>query len=915
MHKIKYIFVFAVAVVGAFLLFQKKRAPVSDDIYGMDSQPPLREKWLMKMLADPATGLIPDGIRQKELAYSGTLPVADEKYKTNAVEDGFWSSRGPWNIGGRTRAIGIDRTAENIILAGAATGGIWRSTDNGGSWTLVTSTAICNITSLVQDPRAGKNNIWYASTGEYYGGYVPGANYLGNGLLKSTDNGITWTVLSSTSSGTPQTFDNNFDFIHRVAINKSIDTADVIYLAAYDGVYRSLNGGANWNKRRGGGGISSSVWTDVAVTPSGIVYATLSGGGGQAGIWRSSNNGVTWVNITPAGFVAGSSGRIVIGISPSDENQVFFLAHAYNFGKLTVDFQGREEWNALWKYTYLSGDGTGAGAIWSDRSANMPALGGDFGDFISQRGYCLDVQVHPKDTNVVFVGGTGLFRSADGFSTSTKTSWVGGYAVNTKRPDFQVYPNQHPDQHGVIFYPSSPNRMISVHDGGISRTENCLAQPLVWQSLNRGYLTTQFYSVAIDRQSTNDVIIGGLQDNGTLYSGVNNVLNNWELSLTYDGGYCFVGANAQEYYMAAQQGRVFRMKLDNTGKRIQSARLDPAGILRDDYEFINPYTPDANNWNILYHPTGRAVWRNSDVSAIPLSTALDTNRTLLNWQKLSNTQLADSTEAITAITSAKNSTGTLYYGTSKGQLFKINNAQSGDPVPSNINGSNFPGGYINCITVDPDNANKLYAVFTNYSVLSVFETTDGGATWVPVSGNLEQNANGTGNGPSCRWMTIARVNGQKLYFLGTSTGLYAADSVVGMNTTWIKQSPSLIGSNIVTMMDYRETDNRIAVATFGAGMFNARLNNKWNITSVKKTKELVTMQFYPNPCKDQLHIKHQMSGNNLRALIYDLNGRLLLQAPFESTSFDLPVKQLAKGNYVLILRSENASDSRIFNKE
>jgi hypothetical protein len=159
------------------------------------------------------------------------------------------------------------------------------------------------------------------------------------------------------------------------------------------------------------------------------------------------------------------------------------------------------------------------------------------------------------------------------------------------------------------------------------------------------------------------------------------------------------------------------------------------------------------------------------------------------------------------------------------------------------------------------------------------------------------------------------VNGQKLYFLGTSTGLYAADSVVGMNTTWVKQSPSLIGSNIVTMMDYRETDNLIAVATFGAGMFNARLNNKWNITSVKKAEERVTMQFYPNPCKDLLHIKHQMNGNNLRALVYDLNGRLFLQVPVESSSVDLPVKQLAKGNYVLILRSENASDSRIFSKE
>ena len=87
------------------------------DAYGMESQLPLRERWMNKMLADPATGKVPYRIREKELAFSRTLPVAEEKFK-NVVEDGFWSSRGPWNIGGRTRAIAIDRMNENILLAG-----------------------------------------------------------------------------------------------------------------------------------------------------------------------------------------------------------------------------------------------------------------------------------------------------------------------------------------------------------------------------------------------------------------------------------------------------------------------------------------------------------------------------------------------------------------------------------------------------------------------------------------------------------------------------------------------------------------------------------------------------------------------------------------------------------------------------
>lgn len=877
----------------------------------MEENMEARSEWMNRMLADPATGKIPRDIRTKELEFSAMLPVNGPKYKTNTADDGFWRQRGPWNVGGRVRAIAIDKTNENILLAGGTTGGIWRSTNGGSTWTLVSNTAnMLNITAIMQDPRAGKTQNWYAATGEYYGGYVPGAFYLGKGMFKSTDGGLTWTSIASTNTNTPQTFEGTWDFIHNIAINTTIDTAEVLYVATYNSIYRSINGGTSWSRVRGSGiSVGSSIWTDVVVTPTGVVYAALSGGGAQPGIWRSVNNGVSWTKITPSGFPPSYS-RIVIGLSPSDEKQIYFLASTPGYGKKSVDFQGREDWNSLWKYSYVSGDGTGAGGVWEDRSANLPGFGGDFGDFNSQQGYCLTIKVKPDNPDVVFAGCTNLYRSTDGFKTTANSSWIGGYAVNTTRPDYQVYPNHHPDVHNSVFYPSNPAKMISVCDGGISRTTNNLASSVQWQPLNYGFITTQFYTVALDHATAgSNIVTGGLQDNGTHFTNTQAYGASWVMSSNSDGSFCFVKDGGGEHYMSAQQGRVYRLTLDATGVRTQLARLDPAGISKDKYQFINPFTPDGADWKRLYIPANNRLWRNSDVTAIPLKTITDTNRVLTNWQELSNAALPDSADEITAITSAGKIADVLYYGTINGKVYKLKGASAGNPFPAEITGSNFPAGsYINCIAVHPQDTSKIFVVFTNYNVLSVFYTQNGGLSWTAVSGNLEQNSNGTGNGPSCRWLTIANVNNKLVYYLGTTTGLYATDSINGTQTTWIKQSPTLIGDNIVTMMDYRESDGQIVVSTFGAGVFSAQLNSAHNITSVKNEPRVSVARVYPNPVYNQFRMEGLRPSVTYFYKLLNAEGKTLMQGSITRDESLVNMQAFTSGCYYLVLNDGNSSE-------
>ena len=902
MKKINIQSIFIITLFAGLIIssqfYRYEKVMESTESEGMDADISGMAQWMNKMLGDPTSGKIPDNFRRNELTFSNSLPSI--KSAMNKSYGYPYTIRGPWNVGGRTRAVVIDKTNENILLAGSTMGGFWRSTNAGISWYRCVDSALAsNITCLAQDIRTGKTNTWYAGTGELYGSYVPGSFFSGNGVYKSTDQGLTWKQLPATATS-PGGLYNSWSVITNIAVNTAIDSLDVIFVATYNWIWRSLDGGKTFSPKKGGGG---NLWSDVAVTPSGIVYATLSSGSTGTGIWRSSDNGTTWTNISPS-FFSTTTERIVIGISPSDEKQIYFAAYTPKIGKKSLNFEKTEEWNSLWKYTYVSGNGSGTGGVWDDRSANIPALGGAFGDFVSQQGYCLSIKVKPDNPNVVFLGGANLYRSTDGFTLTSNTTWIGGYAVNSTFPDYKVYPNHHPDNHGVVFYPSNPSKMISLDDGGIQVTTNNLAPTITWTPLNAGYLCTQFYTVALDHSSTNDVIIGGLQDNGTYYTNNQNVYASWTQPYNADGSFCFVGQNSTEAYMSAQQGRVARVMLDVNGNATQMARIDPQGLDKNKYDFINPFTPDANNWNKIYITAYDRIWRNDDVSQIPLHTQLDSNRVLTNWNELVNTKMNDS---LSAIFSSKIQHDVLYYGSQNGKLFRLRNASLNSSVPENISGTSFPAkGYINCITQNPIDSNKLFVVFTNYGVLSVFYSNNAGSTWTAISGNLEQNADGTGNGPSCRWFTVANVGDSLIYFVGTSTGLYATKVLNGMQTVWTNQSPYIIKNSIVTMMDFRSSDGMFVVSTFGNGIFSTKLQSVHE-GILEKNKLADQLKIYPNPVDNILKIDFTQKYFQTKYEVMDINGKLVMHGMLTQLSNSIDMTELKTGIYFINITADGKS--------
>jgi photosystem II stability/assembly factor-like uncharacterized protein len=443
--------------------------------------------WEYNRLADPATGKIPEGMRYKELAFAGTLPTdALMPFGKQIKSTVNYSARGPWNHGGRTRALAVDVDNDNIMLAGQVSGGIWRTTDGGQSWNRVSPlNEVFGTTFIVQDKRAGHHNVWYAGTGEGYGtsASAGGAFFLGNGIYKSTDGGITWSNLPSTGNTTPQTFDDVWEIVWDVATDESNMLEDEVYAATYGAIWRSTDGGTTWTIVRGSQ--NGSYFTNVIVTPGGVVYAALSSDGTQGGLWRSAD-GTNWVNITPQGF-GSVYDRIVMNYNPQNENEVYFLGVTPGSGQTTTNYQGDPEQNSLWKYTYVSGDGTGAGGTWDDRSASLPANQGQFGNFNAQGGYNLAISVKPDDPNTIILGGTNIYRSTDAFATPNNTTQIGGYGIGTTIPFFVSYPNNHPDIHIFAFTPSSPDALLVGNDGGVFKTTNCMAPSVTWTSLNRGY--------------------------------------------------------------------------------------------------------------------------------------------------------------------------------------------------------------------------------------------------------------------------------------------------------------------------------------------------------------------------------------------------------------------------------------------
>jgi hypothetical protein len=478
-----------------------------------------------------------------------------EYVKTNFTTDfspeSDWTLAGPINVEGRITTIAIHPTNPQVVYAGCANGGVWKSTNFCQTWTSVFyNQNTSSVGALAIDP--GNPEIIYCGTGE---ANSLRSHYPGTGVFKSTNGGLNWTF-----KGLPNSYN-----IGNIAVNP-LNTSEV-YVAVLGagrkknserGLYKSTNGGDTWNLSLY---IADSVGAvDVVLNPQNpsIVYAAMwerlrredyiKYGGVKSGLYISSNSGTNWSLVTN-GFPSNDAtlGRISLDISASSPNILYaLLAYANgNTRGLYKTTDGGNSWTVV-----NSSAGNSSNYAWFNRIC----------------------KVNPSNPSNVYVGGLYMNISNNGGTS------FGGSIDN------------HVDQHAVAFAISNPNFVVIGNDGGIEYSTNGGS---TWtESLTLP--VTQFY--AGDINYTNPVdIMGGTQDNGTNRT-TNGALNNWVDIYGGDGFYCLYDyQNPQRMYAESQNGAVGRST--NGGASFTSAT---SGLDLTYTNWSTPFVMDKTNPLILY---------------------------------------------------------------------------------------------------------------------------------------------------------------------------------------------------------------------------------------------------------------------------------------------------------------------------
>lgn len=769
----------------------------------------------LNMLKNPVTGQIPEGIRELEKQQAREIAAAQR----GITASNTYTYQGPDNLGGRTRALAYDvrynGTSNRVILAGGVSGGIYKSTDDGATWTRKSPLGEhFSCTSLAQDPRAGFQDTWYYTVGEAIGNSTgaTGAFYSGNGVYKSTDNGETWARLPSSNTTALETFSTAADIINKVIVDPMNGN---VYIACAATIRKSPDGGSTWTTVLSGTLSTSSQYTDIVVTSTGRLYAAFGGNNTSTvdGVWAAppgptSGDAGTWTRIagagaggSPTGWNAeGGYGRVVLAIAPSLESRVYALY--WNGTSFSCVSPAPEAELFRWD---------DVGGTWTDLSANLPdetgcSVGND--PFAVQTGYDLVIAVKPDDPDAVFIGGTNIYRSTNGFTSTATNTRIGGYAGTG---GYSLYASSHPDIHCIVFQPGTSTTMLCGNDGGIQRTTSNLAGTVSWTQINTGYRTYQYYYVTMDPRPGNDKVMGGAQDNGTTRN-IGGSGASFELAFGGDGvsvGLSDDISGTTYEYVGSQNGFINRRtSLTALGS---STGITPTGETNSGL-FVTVFYLDPDNSQRLYYANDNALYRTTSASTVTSGT----------WTSM--TGVATSVGAANDISAMATTRGTysaatasLFMGTSNGVVFRLDDPSATAAATSPVNissGAGFPSGYISSVAVNPRNDDTVLVTFSNYGVSSIWWTGNANSatpTWTAVEGNISL--------PSVRSSAIMVSNAGVEYYVGTSSGLYSTLSIAGAGTTWTQEGTTTIGNAVVTSLATRPSDGKLLVGTHGYGMW------------------------------------------------------------------------------------------------
>jgi photosystem II stability/assembly factor-like uncharacterized protein len=443
-----------------------------------------------------------------EKGYRRSEDFDQKAYKTASiqtlgVENNLlpWTEKGPfawnrtsgWNPGvGRITAIGVAPSDTNTIYITSPGGGLWKTSNGGANWIPLTdySNSLLNLYAVCVHP-ADPQTVYAGSAG--------------GTVIKSTNGGISFTTVSSGGIG---------GVIRKISIHPS--NSNIVFVCCSNGIFKSTNGGGTWVAA-----LNVNI-EDLECKPNdpNIMYAT------GANVYRSTNEGLTWVQMGAAAGIT-TSGRTLVSVSAADPERVYL-----------VQSKGRE-----FGYMYRSND---AGLSFSITVTGNPATCTNFFGYPAsgcetggQASYDMAMCANPDNANELHIGGIICWRSLDGgLSFQPETEWF--------------LPNSTGYNHANVHVLNWVRKTIySGSDGGIYKSINSGDD---WIDLSKGLGIRQFYRIAVSKTNLS-VITGGSQDNGSSIS----KKSGWIDWLGADGMDClFSPLDSNLLWGTSQNGAIYR---------------------------------------------------------------------------------------------------------------------------------------------------------------------------------------------------------------------------------------------------------------------------------------------------------------------------------------------------------------------
>ena len=719
-------------------------------------------------------------------------------------------------VSGRVTAIALDPgyngASNQTVYVGSANGGLWRSIDNGTNWTpLMDNQPSLAVGAIAIDPT--NSNVIYVGTGE---GNRAGDTYYGQGLLKTTDGGNSWTqILGPVSTTAP----NLPSFVNCSFLAIEIDP--------------------------------SNTQTIYAATNVGLITSAASGVGivaiGNRGIWKSTDGGINWRNLNPGNFDVDRSATDVL-VDPRKPQRVFAAI-------LNLGIYRSEQGGELNTWTKLEGGWPAANttsptftrvemavgpplqpstestiyAAFADPNDNLLGIwrstdGGNnwtkvvTPQTLGQAAYNLAIAVDPTDANIVYYGtgansvnnGGTVFRSVNGGQ-----SWR-----DLSRGDGNV--GLHADTHAIVVSAANHNILFTGNDGGIWRSNNATANTITWKSLNANLSITQFQSIALHPTNPN-FVIGGTQDNGTnLFTGS----LSWEWSDGGDGGFALIDqSNPQVIYhtyynqnnSGGQRAEIGPVISLNGGNSWTSRRCVGCTAFQGTFnpaDRVSFYAPMAlhtgftgQGGNVVYLGTHR-LYRSADQGSTWNGVGPSTDGFGSDL-----TKGAGRLTAIAAHPNRLNNEEVVWTGASDGSVQITTNAGSGaNAVFTNVTKNPLPNRFVTDIALDPLSSQRAVVTFSGFNSNTpstpghIFLTNSRGNTWTDISGNLPDTpANSAAFHPT---------NSNTIY-VGTDLGVF---QTTDGGTTWLRLENGMPRVPVL-MLRYQTASNSLFAATHGRGVY------------------------------------------------------------------------------------------------